>query len=303
MAAKVTKLVIVGQGVAGLSAAVSAAEQAARDLVSIDITLLEKAKQDVAGGNSRWSPSYMRMAAPDRIAPNFEEDMQLASGGRADKAYFHTLAERAPSTMQWLEEHGVRFDSPTYYLSVGPPRIQPVGGGAAFIDRLLEAARLARVTIRYEAPATRLIVEGGHVRGVEVDSASMIGADVVVLASGGFQGNPGMMSEFFGSRASTMPMISPGTSFNTGDGILIAIAAGATPAGDWNGMHAEPIDPRSLKSAPVVLVYPYGIVVDRNGTRFFDEGAGLVHETWERFARDIHLSRPGSIAYAILDSR
>ena len=68
-------------------------------------------------------------------------------------------------------------------------------------------------------------------------------------------------------------------------------------------MHIEPIDPRSRHSAPVVLVYPYGIVVDQDGHRFFDEGDGLVHETWEAFARDIHFARPNSIAYAILDSR
>ena len=55
-------------------------------------------------------------------------------------------------------------------------------------------------------------------------------------------------------------------------------------------MHIEPVDPRSMHSAPVVLVYPYGIVVDQDGDRFFDEGAGLVHETWEAFARDIHFS-------------
>ena len=68
-------------------------------------------------------------------------------------------------------------------------------------------------------------------------------------------------------------------------------------------MHVEPVDPRSKHSAPVVLVYPYGIVVDQDGRRFFDEGGGLVHETWEAFARDIHFARPKSIAYAILDSR
>jgi tricarballylate dehydrogenase len=68
-------------------------------------------------------------------------------------------------------------------------------------------------------------------------------------------------------------------------------------------MHIEPIDPRSAGSAPVVLVYPYGIVVDQAGRRFFDEGAGLMHETWEDLARDIHFGREGSIAYAILDSR
>jgi tricarballylate dehydrogenase len=271
--------------------------------VPIEITLLEKASEDIASGNSRWSPSYMRMAAPDRIAPNFEEDMQLASEGKADRDYFRRLAERAPGTMQWLETHGVKFDTPTYYLSIGPPRIQPSGGGAALLGRLLDAARQAGVNVRYGSPATRLVSQDGVIRGIEVDGASVVDADAVVLASGGFQGNPEMMSEYFGGSARTMMMISPGTSFNTGDGIRLALNAGATPAGDWNGMHAEPIDPRSQRSAPVVLVYPYGIVVDKNGSRFFDEGAGLVHETWEIFARDIHFSRPGSIAYAVLDSR
>jgi tricarballylate dehydrogenase len=83
----------------------------------------------------------------------------------------------------------------------------------------------------------------------------------------------------------------------------MALAIGADRAGDWNGMHAEPLDARDPKSAPVVLVYPYGVVVDRSGRRFFDEGGGLVHETWEWFARDIHFKTEGSIAYAILDSR
>jgi tricarballylate dehydrogenase len=83
----------------------------------------------------------------------------------------------------------------------------------------------------------------------------------------------------------------------------MATEQGASVCGDWNGMHIEPIDPRSHNSAPVVLVYPYGIVVDQQGHRFFDEGGGLMHETWEVFARDIHFARPNSIAYAILDSR
>jgi tricarballylate dehydrogenase len=98
-------------------------------------------------------------------------------------------------------------------------------------------------------------------------------------------------------------VISPGTYFNTGDGIRIGVAQGALTSGDWKGMHAEPVDPRSKNAAPVVLVYPYGIVVDRHGRRFFDEGRGLVHETWEAFARKIHFETPGGEAFAILDSR
>jgi tricarballylate dehydrogenase len=44
-------------------------------------------------------------------------------------------------------------------------------------------------------------------------------------------------------------------------------------------------------------------VVDRDGRRFFDEGAGLVHETWETFSRRLHFEMPGRTAYAILDTR
>ncbi len=112
-----------------------------------------------------------------------------------------------------------------------------------------------------------------------------------------------MMRTYFGPGAENLKLISPGTRFDTGDGIRMAMDQGASASGDWNGMHIEPVDPRSQNSAPVVLVYPYGIVVDQDGRRFFDEGGGLVHETWEVFSRDIHFARKNSIAYAILDSR
>ena len=142
-------------------------------------------------------------------------------------------------------------------------------------------------------------------RGVEVRSGCVtatLDADAVVLASGGFQGNAAMMRAHFGPAADSLRLISPGTRFDSGDGIRLGTDQGASVSGDWNGMHIEPIDPRSKNSAAVVLVYPYGIVVDQEGRRFFDEGRGLMHETWEVLARDIHFARPKSIAYAILDS-
>ena len=306
MAKEGSTLVVVGHGAAGLAAALTAAE-AARDLrLPLRTIVLEKAVQAEAGGNTRWSPSYMRMAAVDRIAPDFEHDMQLASRGRADQVYFRTLADNASGTIAWLQEKGVAFSTPIYYLSAGPPRIQPDGGGRAIIERLSEAARRADVEILYDCAATdsasgergRYVLETAGSRGERT-----IEADAIIIAYGGFQGSVEMMRSHFGPTAATMKLISPGTYFNCGEGIRLAQALGASLSGDWNGMHAEPVDPRSRQSAPVVLVYPYGIVVDRNGQRFLDEGAGLVHETWEAFARDIHFSRPGSAAYAILDSR
>jgi tricarballylate dehydrogenase len=308
MTPKPQKLIVVGHGAAGLAAALSAAEQARASGLPIDITVLEKSREDEAGGNTRWSPSYMRLDAPDRIAAGFEEDMRDASGGLADRSYFRTLAENAVGTVGWLQTHGVEFAIPVYYLSAGPARIQPVGGGRGIVEKLSNAAKKAGVKVRYESAVEQLVMtQDRRVRGVEIRSgdgvAATLYADAVIFASGGFQGNPQMMRTHFGPEGDTVRLISPGTRFDTGDGIRIAMEQGAGVSGDWNGMHIEPVDPRSTHSAPVVLVYPYGIVVDQDGRRFFDEGGGLVHETWETFARDIQFGRPKSIAYAILDSR
>jgi tricarballylate dehydrogenase len=301
------KLAVIGHGAAGLAAALTAAEEAQRCGLRIDITLLEKSREDEAGGNTRWSPSNMRLAAPDRIDPGFEADMIEASGGLGDRDYFRTLAENATATIGWLQSHGVEFVNPPYYLSVGPARIQPIGGGCAILDKLLQAATRAGVKVRYETEAIRLVrSEDQRLRGVEVrsdDVTTTLDADAVILAAGGFQGNAAMMRTQFGAGADGIKLISPGTRFDSGDGIRMATDYGAKISGDWNGMHIEPVDPRSQNSAPVVLVYPYGIVVDRDGRRFFDEGGGLMHETWEVLSRDIHFVRPNRIAYAILDSR
>src|ERR1700678_2114935 len=93
------KLVVVGHGAAGLAAALAGNEQARSAGLSIEVTLLEKSREEEAGGNTRWSPSYMRLAAADRLAPGFEDDMQLASSGRADRNYFRTLADNANATI------------------------------------------------------------------------------------------------------------------------------------------------------------------------------------------------------------
>jgi tricarballylate dehydrogenase len=299
-------LIVVGQGAAGLAAALTAAEASHDSGPPIKVTIVDKAAEFEAGGNTRWSPSNMRMAAPDRVEPTFVQDMLAATNFQGNETYFALLAKEAPATVKWLASHGIEFIQPPYYLAKGPPRIQPVGGGPALIKELTRAAKQAGVAFFYSCVAREIVTENARIIGLAVEqdgTRRTLPADAVVLACGGFQGNSEMMRTQFGDRAESMRLISPGTRFNTGDGIEMATKIGADKSGDWNGMHCEPVDERSKNSAPVVLVYPYGIVVDKNGRRFFDEGGGLMHETWEWLARNIHFKTPGSIAYAILDSR
>src|SRR6185436_2020731 len=262
-----------------------------------------KALEQDAGGNTRWTPSYMRMAWVDRVEPSFVHDMLEATGFKGDETYFATLAHQAPATVQWIAAHGVPFHQPVYYLAKGPPRIQPVGGGETIHRELTRAAREAGVVFRFDCAADALVTADETISGVRLGNGDTLPADAVVLACGGFQANRDMMREHFGPGGDAVPLLAPRAHFNSGDGIRMARALGADLSGQPDGMHIEPVDPRSNNQAPVVLLYPYGIVVGRDGHRFFDEGAGLVHETWEAFSRRLHFEVPGRVAYAILDNR
>jgi tricarballylate dehydrogenase len=304
VSAATKNIVVIGQGAAGLSAALAAAEAARAKNIAVAITLIDKAPEADAGGNTRWTPSYMRMAWVDRVEPSFVHDMLEATKFQADEDYFATLAAQAPATVQWIAAHGVPFHQPVYYLAKGPPRIQPVGGGETIHRELSRAARDAGVVFRHSCAANALIADNdGAISGVRLNSGETLPADAAILTCGGFQANAAMMREHFGPDGASVPLLARRAHFNSGDGIRMAQKLGADWSGELDGMHIEPVDPRSDHQAAVVLLYPYGIVVDASGRRFFDEGAGLVHETWEAFARRLHFAVPGRTAFAILDSR
>lgn len=81
----------------------------------------------------------------------------------------------------------------------------------------------------------------------------------------------------------------------------MALEVGAKATGEWGQFHAEPVDPRSSQPEAVVMVYAYGILVDREGQRFLDEGSGTVDETYEAMARKVW-SDCGNLAYTVCDS-
>ncbi len=136
------------------------------------------------------------------------------------------------------------------------------------------------VTFFYETTASALQQDaGGRVVGLKVRTRSagtqLLGGQVV-LACGGFEGNAEMMTRYVGPRSVYLRPICKGANFNRGEGIRMALEAGAATSGDFGSYHAEPIDPRSGVSEPSVFVFPYGILVNLEGQRFVDESPGAV---------------------------
>lgn len=319
-------LVVVGCGIAGLAAAVSALELGAK------VAILERARIEDRGGQTRWTEAQMRMKSENEVADDFESHFAENSGHYLDPALvseaagdyqnwssivkvlnftdpelISTVTERAGPTLQWLKGYGVRFDfQPGYFITTCTTRISPVGGGLALIEALAAAAEKKEASFFYRTTARSLVTDDrGRVCGLlaagENNRTLRFAAKSVVLASGGFEGNPEMLTHYLGPKARYMRPVARGGYFNKGEGIRMAIAAGAATAGDYGQVHAEPLDPRSGAPEPIVLVFNYGILVNKRGERFVDEAPSTVDATYESITRRI-LDEPEGIAWAILDA-
>jgi tricarballylate dehydrogenase len=319
--------VVVGCGIAGLSAALSAAQRGAK------VAVLERAPREDRGGQTRWTEAYLRMKSEHEVADDFETHLAENAGATFDPTLVAAMtgarehwppivkslalpdpemiarfAAEAGPTIQWLKRAGVRFDFlPTQFLTKTQPRLLPVGGGLALIEALAPACEAAGVEFFYETTARSLLREDdGTIAGVAATDrdgrSAPFAAPSVVLGCGGFEGNAEMMTRYLGPRARFLRPISRGGYFNKGEGIRMALDIGAAPCGDFGSYHAEPIDPRSGAAEPSIMIFPYGILVNREARRFTDEAPGAIDAHYESVTRRIYEQSDG-IAYVILDAR
>jgi tricarballylate dehydrogenase len=325
MKREVFDVVVAGCGIAGLSAAVAAAENGAR------VAILERAPREERGGQTRYTEAYLRMKSEREVTDDFEEhiaencsgyiDPELveeASRSResrvasaralslADPDFIQTFADMAGPTVAWTKNLGVRFDFlPTQFLTKSQPRLLPVGGGQALIDALAARAEALGIHFCYETTAIAVDQdEHGDVTGLFARGSEgrLFFGGQVVLACGGFEGSAEMMTRYVGPRSIYLRPICRGGYFNRGEGIKMALDIGAAGAGDFGSYHAEPIDPRAGGSEPSVFIFPYGILVNKDGMRFVDEAPGTVDAYYERVTRRIYEQRDG-IAYTVLDAK
>ena len=319
-------VVVAGCGIAGLSAAVSAAQGGAR------VAVLERAPIEERGGNTRYTDAYLRMKSEHEVTDDFETHLAENGGGYldpelikhttqayeqwpaivktlsfADPELIAAFADACGPTVQWLKTFGVKFDFlPTQFLTKSQPRLLPIGGGLALVEALAAAAEKLGVKIFYETTAVSLIqddnltITGLNARGKSGEPLHFKGK--VILGCGGFEGNHEMQTRYIGPRAVYLRPVARGGYYNKGEGIRMALDIGAAPCGDFGSYHAEPVDPRSGRPEPSVFIFPYGILVNQEGVRFTDEAPGTVDAVYESITRKI-FNQTNGIAYTILDDK
>ncbi|MFZ1989817.1 MAG: FAD-binding protein [Alphaproteobacteria bacterium] len=289
-------LIVLGCGAAGLSTAVTYAQEAKAQGRVARIAVLERATKENRGGATRWTSSWFRITEDRRLDPNFVAQMQSVSGGLADLDYCRTLEREVTETLNFLELNNVEltyFKQPFPNRNTGGGLGMPARGGVGIVDGLAGVVdRTPGSEILYETEAVRLNVSSkGRVDGVIVRGRDgllrPIHAPAVVIACGGFEGSKEMLTQYVGSRACDMPVIAPTLHNNRGDGIRMAMEIGADTAGQFDMFHGEPVDTRTQKPDAVIYCFPYGIVVNGEGQRFFDEGKDSFDSTFEELGYEI----------------
>jgi tricarballylate dehydrogenase len=328
-------VVVVGAGNAAFCAAHAAAEAGARVLV------LEKAPREWLGGNSYFTAGAYRTtfgsldelrplievddatAAPIDLPPytaeDFRADMRRLTEGRCDPELTEILVAESAPAARWLHEKGLRWklmferqsfrDGDRVRFWGGLP-LGADGEGVGLMEGHLAAAERAGIEVRCDSPVVGLLREGRAVVGVVVDGPNgreEIRAAAVVMACGGFEADPRMRAAYLGPNWDVAKV--RGTPYNTGEGLQLMLDAGAQPHGHWSGCHsiawdagAPPSGDRELLHRLSKQSYPIGVVVNREGRRFVDEGADFRNYTYARYGAEI-LKQPGGVAWQLYDAK
>ncbi|OKI07255.1 L-aspartate oxidase [Streptomyces sp. CB02923] len=280
-------VVVVGSGVAGLTAALRCAAAGRRTVV------VTKARLD--DGSTRWAQGGIAAALGEGDTPEQHlEDTLVAGAGLCDETAVRTLVTEGPDAVRRLIATGARFDTDPGSDEIALTRegghhrrrIAHAGGdatGAEISRALVDAVRAQGLRTVENALVLDLLTDAeGRTAGVTLhvmgegqhDGVGAVHAPAVVLATGG-------MGQVF--SATTNPAVS------TGDGVALALRAGAEVS-DLEFVQFHPtvlyLGPDAEGQQPLISEAVRGEgahLVDADGTRFM---LGQ-HELAELAPRDI----------------
>lgn len=297
-------VVVIGAGGAGLTAAVSAKEAGAKKVVVLEKMMFAGGNTIRAGGgfNAAIKADYEKAGIKD--SPKLHAEQTLAAGdGRGDPVLVNQLTEKAPESVQWLKDHGVKFQDHIYQIYGGLYKRarNPLGPrGGAYIKALLEVCKKEDIPIMFNARVVEIIREGnlsGRVLGVKVElkgkTMYIRATNAVVAAAGGFAASDRLTGISDPRMEKLGTTNHPGA---TGDVLTDLVDIGAGTRGlDYiqcipGGVPGEKYPPNLFTHVDRFLF------INLNGQRFIKEDAR------RDVLRDAMLDQPKAIAWTLVDA-
>jgi succinate dehydrogenase/fumarate reductase flavoprotein subunit len=273
MGEKTWDLLIAGGGMAGLSAALAAAQKGIGPLV------LEKGATHGGAANLSagmfWAPKTIERLRD--YVPEGNPKLQKM------------LCERFPATLSWLENSGIPLAPWDGVAGVGEGRAMGIGRAGdykPFMDLMANRIRALGGEIRCGTPLLGLKREKDEFHAAlgdnsELGAGELIIARAVVLATGGFQANRKLLAKYIGAQAAERLMLRS-IEECAGDGLQIALSVGSATCGDFSAFYGHTMPDVKLTPDQLQPLTPYFarycVMMNREGRRFIDESEGLLEE-------------------------
>ena len=297
-------VVVLGAGIAGHSAALSAAEAGA------NVLLLEKASQ--AGGSSAMAGGGFIFAGTDlMIEAGYAEDpdylrRRLFESGKHknNPALVDAYANHQLEAYAFLQQHGAKFK-----LSSLENCLHETGTGRVITNLHMAARSHPNITFASKCAGMKLLrdAESGRVNGLVVAFGDQVLSievkQAVILATGGFSRSRELIGVF---APELLDAVKHGGVANTGDGILMAcdLGAGLADVGYVSGSFGGAIRnyPHGVQGADEVppLLFSFmagGIMVNAEGNRFVNEGQNY------KALGNAGMAQTGGVAFQIFDGK
>ncbi|MDP3979261.1 MAG: FAD-dependent tricarballylate dehydrogenase TcuA [Pseudomonas sp.] len=314
-------VLVVGGGNAALCAALMAREAGA------SVLLLEASPREWRGGNSQHTRNLrcMHDEPQDVLVEAYPEeeywqDLLRVTGGITDERLARIAIRASSNCRSWMRRHGVHFQPPlSGALHVARTNAFFMGGGKALVNAYYRSAEALGVQVRYDTPVDSIEMQDGRFIAAQVPArevngralpAERIEARSCVLAAGGFESNREWLREAWGqNERGEWPadnFLIRGTRFNKGVLLRSVIEAGADVIGDPTQAHMVAIDARApLYDGGIctrIDCVSLGVVVNREGQRFYDEGEDFWPKRYAIWGRLV-AQQPGQIAFSIIDQK
>ncbi|MBQ8159156.1 MAG: FAD-dependent oxidoreductase [Clostridia bacterium] len=291
-----TDVLVIGAGIAGYAAALSAKENGA-NVILIDKMAAVGGTTNLAGGilvcvdSELFKDNRLESDSLEAVTAYWRQHMSYSGveSGYPDWDRLTGVLADTGATVDWLVSNGIQFDSVPYAASSTYPMALANGGGAGLIQMLKASADEKGIELITECRATDLVQdENGRVTGAVAetkDSVITFKAGSVVLATGGISQNEELVQKY-SSKLHTAGLIPTSAVSHTGDGFLMALAAGAGTFDVFSTpLFGTTFDP-ALQGADSLAIYG-ALGVNGNGDRFANEAASAGWDVMDYTASDM----------------
>ena len=295
-------VVVVGGGVAGLSAAIEASQGGA------DVLILEK--QGIVGGaTTRSGGKLMANGTEYQKEANMEDSneemfayLKKVGGDLIDDNKVKNFVDNSLETFNWMEDLGVEVqDVEPIHSSLTPWRVHNTKGGGGMTDGhggqiivpMLNKYNEVDGDILYNVTANELITNSDKeivgVKGVNKDGSLVtVNAKSVILATGGYASNREMMAKYEDFTTGYSTQVPAG---NIGDGITMAETVGGQI---YENPSAQTV--YVSYTSGVGINEEAGLIVSEDGKRFVNE------YTYQYHVGDAMYKEKSSLGYYIATS-